>query len=111
MWLILYPIQTCFFNPAHATSGNFTVTTLNETAYGVINNKVDVYGYPVEIPARVKYVVEGIEVLVASLVPANTAIVFNINPTENYLIETNASEFTCTSQKRPVLCHSHPTRG
>jgi len=93
MWLILYPNQTYVFKPVHATGGNLTVTTLNETAYIVINNKVDVYGNPVEIPVRVKYVVGGIEVFIVSLVPANTTIVFNINPAENYLIETNATEF------------------
>jgi hypothetical protein len=92
MWLILYPNQTHLFKPVHAAGGNLTVTTLNETAYIVINNKVDVYGNPVEIPVRVKYVVGGIEVFIVSILPANTTIVFNINLSENYLIETNATE-------------------
>jgi hypothetical protein len=47
----------------------------------------------VEIPVRVKYVVGGIEVFIVSIEPANTTIVFNINLSEDYLIETNATEF------------------
>ncbi|QOR93978.1 metallophosphoesterase [Thermosphaera chiliense] len=93
MWLILYPNQTYSFKPVLATNGTFSVRVLNETAYIATNNKLDVYGNPVEIPVRVKYTIGGTDVYIVAMIPANTTIVFNINPAENYLVQTNATEF------------------
>gem|GEM_PF-4001891 len=93
MWLILYPNQTYSFKPVHATNGTLTVNILNGTAYIVANDKLDVYGNPVEIPVRVKYTVGGTDVYIVAMIPANTTIVFNINPAENYRVETNATDF------------------
>ncbi|MEM4433642.1 MAG: metallophosphoesterase [Thermosphaera sp.] len=93
MWLILYPNQTYEFAPVMIENGAIEVSIFNATAYIVVNSKLDVYGNPVELPIRIRYTVGGVDVYIVARLPPNSTIMFNINPTDNYRVETNATDF------------------
>ncbi|MEM1634718.1 MAG: hypothetical protein QXF49_05365 [Thermosphaera sp.] len=74
-------------------NGAIEVSIFNATAYIVVNGKLDVYGNPVELPIRIRYTVGGVDVYIEARLPPNSTIMFNINPTDNYRVETNATDF------------------
>ncbi len=87
--LMLYPNQTFRFYPVRIDRGSITVTKVNDTAYMVMNTKVDVKNHPVEMPLRMKYMFKNHEVHVSMIVPAGSKIIINFKELKNTLVITS----------------------
>ncbi len=89
--LILYPDGSYEYYPV-SVSGEVVVRDLNETARIILNNKTDPRGNPVEIPIRVRYVVNGREYYVVVMANYGSTII-------NYKVVGNMVLFYTNSSK------------
>ncbi|MEZ0346127.1 MAG: metallophosphoesterase family protein, partial [Infirmifilum sp.] len=113
LYVILYPNGTYSFAPVSVTNGTLKVRTINETAYLVENHKLDVYGRPVSIPLRLKYLVGQTTIYAVLIAPPNSTIILNINPSQGNKLYTNTTTiylyYTGSQPKATVITNTAAT--
>ena len=93
--LILYPNGTFRFYPVDIGSGKFSVKKLDDTSYLVVNSRVNLRGEPVEIPVRVKFTYNGVEVYTVLMAPPRSSVEVSYSTIDgvHIAISCNATEW------------------